>query len=331
MIEWTVEPPNTKYKRWYENLILKSKNRELVGYTEKHHIIPRSFDGINDQSNIAILTAREHYIAHLLLWKMKFPEPYNGKMAMAFKTFFSRTGSQSRMKYHDYNLNSRIYEKVKIDAAKYQSENFSGENASWYGRKHTDESKKLIGEKSKLKTFRSGPDHPQWGKKMPPGFSEKISAINKEKWADPEWRAKQVEIRKEVSNRPEIKENTSVKNKERWASMEPEVRSLLLKKTVLKVAESRRGKTWEEIYTPEQIDRMQNSIVNRIITDDAKARIQAGREKGCRAPMPEHVKLQMSLRFTGIKRPTKICIHCGKEAVVSNINRWHNDNCKEKK
>jgi len=35
-----------------------------------HHIIPRSLGGLNDKINLVNLTAREHYIAHLLLWKI---------------------------------------------------------------------------------------------------------------------------------------------------------------------------------------------------------------------------------------------------------------------
>ena len=39
-------------------------------YCETHHIIPKSEGGSNDKSNLVNLTAREHYIAHLLLWKI---------------------------------------------------------------------------------------------------------------------------------------------------------------------------------------------------------------------------------------------------------------------
>ena len=332
VIEWPVTLPDTKYSRWYNNLIEKSKNRKLQGYTEKHHIIPRSFGGSNDAANIAVLTAREHYIAHWLLWKMNFPQPYYGKMAAAFKTFCGKLFyGKKRTTNHNYKINSKMYERLRVECAAYQSEFFSGENASWYGRKHTEESKKLIGEKSKLKTFKSGPDNPRWGQKMPPGFGKKISDRVKEKWTDPEWRARQVEIRKEVSNRPEVKEKHAAFNKERWANMDLDDRKSLLDKSLLKAIDERRGKTWDEIYTPEQIERMQDAIANREISEDAKIRIKEGQAKGCRAPMPAHVKAQMSVRFTGIKRPTKICIHCGKTAVVSNINRWHNDNCKHKK
>jgi hypothetical protein len=33
----------------------------------------------------------------------------------------------------------------------------------------------------------------------------------------------------------------------------------------------------------------------------------------------------------GTIRPTLVCPHCGKTAVVSNAKRWHFDNCKVKK
>ena len=57
-----------KYQKYYYTLCRKAQTREEVeGYTERHHIIPRSLGGSNEKSNIAILTAREHYIAHMLL------------------------------------------------------------------------------------------------------------------------------------------------------------------------------------------------------------------------------------------------------------------------
>ena len=39
----------------------------LEGYCEKHHIIPKCLGGDNCESNLVKLTAREHYLAHLLL------------------------------------------------------------------------------------------------------------------------------------------------------------------------------------------------------------------------------------------------------------------------
>lgn len=61
---------NNKYTTWYNSLINNAKNRTIDGYTEKHHIIPSSLGGTNDADNLVKLTAREHFICHLLLTKM---------------------------------------------------------------------------------------------------------------------------------------------------------------------------------------------------------------------------------------------------------------------
>jgi hypothetical protein len=61
---------NNKYTNWYDALIIKAKNRTIHGYTENHHIIPRSLGGTDDKNNLVKLTAKEHFICHLLLTKM---------------------------------------------------------------------------------------------------------------------------------------------------------------------------------------------------------------------------------------------------------------------
>jgi hypothetical protein len=58
------------YKLHYENLIKKSKDRKLSGYVERHHIIPKCMSGSDNETNIAILTPEEHFVAHQLLVKM---------------------------------------------------------------------------------------------------------------------------------------------------------------------------------------------------------------------------------------------------------------------
>lgn len=61
---------NSKYTTWYYNIIESAKQYPEDGYTEKHHIIPKSMGGSNDTSNLISLSARQHYIVHLLLTKM---------------------------------------------------------------------------------------------------------------------------------------------------------------------------------------------------------------------------------------------------------------------
>lgn len=60
-----------KYTTWYYLIIAHAqKNVNREGYLEKHHIIPKSLGGSNDPTNLVKLSAREHYICHLLLVKM---------------------------------------------------------------------------------------------------------------------------------------------------------------------------------------------------------------------------------------------------------------------
>jgi hypothetical protein len=58
------------YKKHYDLLMEKSKNRVLEGYVERHHIIPRCLGGSDDSENLAMLTPEEHFLAHQLLVKI---------------------------------------------------------------------------------------------------------------------------------------------------------------------------------------------------------------------------------------------------------------------
>ncbi len=59
-----------EYKRTYDRLMERAKGREYIsGQHERHHIVPRSLGGSNAKTNIAVLTYREHFLAHWLLTK----------------------------------------------------------------------------------------------------------------------------------------------------------------------------------------------------------------------------------------------------------------------
>jgi hypothetical protein len=76
----------------------------------KHHILPKSLGGSNDSNNLIVLTEREHYIAHLMLWKA-----YGGKMAYAFWLMSHTLPVQSSRHYaavrkdlgHEYTASHR--------------------------------------------------------------------------------------------------------------------------------------------------------------------------------------------------------------------------------
>lgn len=88
--------PN-KYTKWYvntcENAQKRAINRKdaksILGDTEKHHILPKSFNmgGEKDELNFAYLSIREHFICHLLLTKMFSSKKYNIKMVHALTQF----------------------------------------------------------------------------------------------------------------------------------------------------------------------------------------------------------------------------------------------------
>lgn len=55
----------------YQRLIAKAKARVCPdGYVEHHHILPKALGGSDDSSNLVALTAKEHFLAHVLLAKI---------------------------------------------------------------------------------------------------------------------------------------------------------------------------------------------------------------------------------------------------------------------
>lgn len=62
---------SNKYTIWYQSIVSRARLRvNKEPGDELHHVIPRSLGGSNDKSNKVILTAREHFVCHLLLRKM---------------------------------------------------------------------------------------------------------------------------------------------------------------------------------------------------------------------------------------------------------------------
>jgi hypothetical protein len=70
------------YKKIYDCLITRAKSRNLVEYTEKHHILPRSLGGSDNKNNIVKLTPEEHYLAHQLLVRITNNDPRMVKAAV---------------------------------------------------------------------------------------------------------------------------------------------------------------------------------------------------------------------------------------------------------
>jgi hypothetical protein len=138
-----------KYSRCYYNIILRAKSRILEEYTESHHILPKSLGGSDELDNLVRLTAREHYICHLLLPKMTSGDSY-------YKMLYAYTIMSGRKIY-----GSRKYEFYKKEYAKVNSllrsgkgngmwgADRSGEKNTFFGKRHSEETKRKISAKKK--------------------------------------------------------------------------------------------------------------------------------------------------------------------------------------
>jgi hypothetical protein len=138
-----------KYSQIYFNIVNKAKSRKLAGYTETHHILPRSLGGTNDSENLVELTAREHYICHLLLPKITTGES-RYKMIYAYIIMSGRKIYGSR-KYAFYREeHAKINSELRSGSGNGMwGVNRSGDKNTFYGKKHSEETKRKISEKKK--------------------------------------------------------------------------------------------------------------------------------------------------------------------------------------
>lgn len=117
------------YRRHYVALIDRARYRELHGYTEKHHVLPRCLGGGDEPQNIVRLTPEEHFVAHQLLMRM---HPDNGKLVFAALAMTRGRPSNRRYGWLRRNFSLRMSE-------------------VWLGKKRppfTEEHRRNIGEAS---------------------------------------------------------------------------------------------------------------------------------------------------------------------------------------
>lgn len=109
---------DNKYTTWYFQIIHNAKKTLRPGYTELHHIIPKSFysrknksgwlDGDPDtDENLVRLTAKEHFICHLLLTKMTQGVAYKKTIYAVKRCRHGRPGTPQ------YVPSGRVYQIIK--------------------------------------------------------------------------------------------------------------------------------------------------------------------------------------------------------------------------
>jgi len=81
-------------------------------YYEKHHIVPRSLGGTDHPSNLVMLTPKEHYIAHLLLYNHYKSVGGDSLKKMAF-ALVSMNATNNPNHRREKIKSSRTYQTIK--------------------------------------------------------------------------------------------------------------------------------------------------------------------------------------------------------------------------
>jgi hypothetical protein len=154
-----------KYFKYYYSIINRAKSRVISGYTESHHIIPRSLGGLDNKENLVDLTAKEHFICHLLLTKITFGK---NKRSMIFAlNALSNLNNPYQNRYR-----SRLYEISRRIFADEQSVAMSGAGNPMYGKHHSHKSKQ------KMSNSHLGKKPWNYGKALTDTHKQKISKSN---------------------------------------------------------------------------------------------------------------------------------------------------------
>ncbi|AXH72807.1 MAG: HNH homing endonuclease [Caudoviricetes sp.] len=117
------------YKQLIERAKMENRFKNNGIYYEKHHILPdfmfkyRKRKGPcghlvgdpNNTKNLVLLTAREHFIAHILLYKIYKNTKYEYQTGSALTFFISHIlKNKKHPRYNDSILNSKKYEKYRL-------------------------------------------------------------------------------------------------------------------------------------------------------------------------------------------------------------------------
>lgn len=151
------------YQRIYDELMLSRQHRCLSGiYFEKHHIIPRSMGGSNEVTNLVKLTAREHFLAHWLLWRIH----RNKQTAFAFRCMYKFVNHKEKfssiayqemreaysMELSNFNKNRSPESRKKLSDALIGNKNGAGKRSEETKRKMSNSQKgRIVSEESKKK------------------------------------------------------------------------------------------------------------------------------------------------------------------------------------
>ena len=235
------------YENIYNQFISNRKLKEslISGYSEKHHIIPKSVGGDNYKSNIIKLIPEDHFFAHLLLARIYNTgglwlaiimmstngEKYlsDGKLRIAYGIAKRKFSELYVLQEHQINIGSLLANNTnRIDGHKKWSEDNKQEISDRIKKQYNDpeyfdrwlksckdsftqERLKSISNKT-LKQWKDGvyDNRPPATKERKKFVSEQFTKL----WTEPEYRDKVVKERRERALDPDWIEKMKVVNGE---------------------------------------------------------------------------------------------------------------------
>lgn len=218
-----------KYTSCYIKIIKRaiSQNRVKIArecpdyvYYEEHHILPSSvfpeYKDLNEHIwNSVLLTAKEHYICHLLLTKMMKNKKDELRMKRAFKTMIILSRSDQPRIYGRTVSLHRIGALHSEETKEKMSASRRGEKNGFFGKKHSEETKRKMSEckvgdknpakrkevRMQISEVTSGSSNPMFGKQHSEEAKQKMrkprsNTDRMKKPKSPEHIRKAVETRK---------------------------------------------------------------------------------------------------------------------------------------
>lgn len=193
------------YKAIHDRIIERARTRQLTGYCERHHVIPRCLGGSDEKENIVKLTPEEHYVVHQLL--VKINPGVRGLVTAAIRMSRQCTGRKAygwlRRHYSEWRKGRSLSRETVAKMLKARE-----------GYRHSEATRQKIREAN----LRNGNKPPMTnemrrllglrkkGQKCKPFTAEhkaKIGARTRERSASPEYRARMSAIQKARTIDPE--------------------------------------------------------------------------------------------------------------------------------
>jgi hypothetical protein len=313
-----------KYTKWYYNIIISAQSRtSVVGYTEKHHIIPKSLGGDNSSSNLVRLSGREHFVCHWLLTKMVNNTRHKFQLAKALNCMqWLITADQER-----YKISGRKFENIRENYSKIFSENQKGKHNHMYGKIVSAETREKLAiantNRHASEATRQKISDALKGRTFSAETRDKISIANKGKPSPMYGRTHTADARKKISdsNKGKLTGNAN-----------PMYGNTHTIESRQKISEKAIGRTpWNKgiTHSDETKAKLSAAGKNRApISEETRAKIVASHQN--RAPISEETRAKMAVAAKERVFQTVVCQYCGLSGKGGNMTRWHGNNCKQK-